>query len=108
MLATVTCSPGNIGAQQTISYLNAMADTKGSVEMLSAGSHLPHLFHLLKIQSEGCRANSGLVVWNVNTVQYSAVRARASLPLQVLLNEIFSHLRLSCDVVEAEVDCSWR
>lgn len=36
--------------------------------------------------------------------QYSAVRVRAILSLPVLLNEIFSHFRLSCDIVETEVD----
>lgn len=63
-----------------------MAVTKG--RLMSAGSHLPHLLHLVKIQSEGCRANS-----NSLECQYSAVRARAILSLQVLLNKIFSHLR---------------
>lgn len=35
--------------------------------------------------------------------QYSAAGMRAVLPLQILINEIYSHLMLSYDMVEPEV-----
>lgn len=72
--------------------------------MLSADSHLPPSL----TQDTVRRMQSQWWTGNNLECQYSAVRARAVLPFQVLINEIFSLLRLSCDIVESEVDSSWR